>query len=95
MDFLTLSQLNARVSREMKNAFPSTCWVMAETSDVRINNGHCYLELIEKNPTGAGLVAKARAYIWASTFELLKPYFEKTRDQKAFYALMYFYGNAM
>ena len=78
MDFLTLSQLNARVSREMKNAFPSTCWVMAETSDVRINNGHCYLELIEKNPTGAGLVAKARAYIWASTFEILKPYFEKT-----------------
>jgi exodeoxyribonuclease VII large subunit len=72
MDFLTLSQLNTRVSREMKNAFPATDWVMAETSDVRINNRHCYLELVEKNPTGNSLIAKARAYIWANTFELLK-----------------------
>ena len=78
MDFLTLSQLNARVGREMKNAFPETCWVMAETSDVRINNRNCYLELIEKNPTGNGLIAKARAYIWANMFEMLKPYFEQT-----------------
>lgn len=61
----------------MKNAFPATCWVMAETSDVRINNRHCYLELIEKNPAGNGLIAKARGYIWANTFELLKPYFEQ------------------
>jgi len=78
MDFLTLSQLNTRVSREMKNAFPATYWVMAETSDVRINNGHCYLELIEKNPAGNSLIAKARAYIWANVFEMLKPYFEQT-----------------
>ena len=54
---------------------------MAETSDVRVNNGHCYLELIEKNPAGTGLVAKARAYIWANTFDLLKPYFEQTTGQ--------------
>jgi len=78
MDFLTLSQLNTCISKEMKNAFPATYWVMAETSDVRINNRHCYLELIEKNPVGAGLIAKARAYIWANTFDLLKPYFEQT-----------------
>ena len=82
MDFLTLSQLNASVSREMKNTFPETCWVMAETSDVRINNRHCYLELIEKNPAGNGLVAKARAYIWATMFELLKPYFEQTTGRE-------------
>jgi len=77
MNFLTLSQLNASVSREMKNAFPAACWVMAETSDVRINNRHCYLELVEKSQTGNGLIAKARAYIWANTFEMLKPYFEQ------------------
>ena len=77
MNFLTLSQLNTQVSKEMKNAFPFTYWVMAETSDVRINNRHCYLELIEKNPTGNSLIAKARAYIWANTFEILKPHFEQ------------------
>ena len=78
MDFLTLSQLNASVDREMKNAFPATYWVMAETSDVRINNRHCYMELVEKNPAGNGLIAKARAYIWANRFEMLKTYFEQT-----------------
>jgi len=81
MDFLTLSQLNANIGREMKSAFPATYWVMAETSDVRINNRHCYLELIEKNPSGNGLIAKARAYIWANTFEMLKPYFEQMTGQ--------------
>ena len=77
MDFLTLSQLNTRVSREMRNAFPETYWVMAETSDVRISNRHCYLELVEKNPASNSLIAKARGYIWANTFEMLKPYFEQ------------------
>ena len=81
MDFLTLSQLNNSISREMKSAFPATCWVMAETSDVRISNRHCYLELVEKNPAGNSLIAKAKAYIWANTFELLKQYFEQTTGQ--------------
>jgi exodeoxyribonuclease VII large subunit len=81
MDFLTLSQLNTYVGREIKTAFPATYWVMAETSDVRINNRHCYLELIEKNPSGNNLIAKARAYIWANTFELLKLHFEQTTGQ--------------
>ena len=40
-------------------------WVMAELSDVRFSGGHCYMELIEKNPTGQ-TVAKLRANIWAS-----------------------------
>ncbi|MCL1934447.1 MAG: exodeoxyribonuclease VII large subunit [Candidatus Azobacteroides sp.] len=77
MDFLTLSQLNTRIGREIKDAFPATYWVMAETSDVRVNNGHCYLELIEKSPINNSLIAKARGYIWANTFELIKPYFEQ------------------
>ena len=80
MDFLTLSQLNSLVSTKIKTAFPDTYWILAETSDVRPNkNGHCYLELLEK--TGNSIIAKARGYIWSSTFQLLKPYFEKTTGQ--------------
>ena len=75
MDFLTLSQLNRLISEEIQNAFPDTYWIMAETSDVRLNkNGHCYLEFIEK--TESGIIAKARGYIWANTWHLLRPYFE-------------------
>ncbi|WP_368341311.1 exodeoxyribonuclease VII large subunit, partial [Parabacteroides goldsteinii] len=64
-------------------AFPGTCWVRAEMSDVRTNasSGHCYLEFIEKNPITGQLVARARGSIWAKTFRMLKPYFEMETGQ--------------
>jgi exodeoxyribonuclease VII large subunit len=82
MEFITLSQLNYMVSEEMKDAFPEAYWVMAETSDVRLNkNGHCYLEFIEKKESDNHIIAKARGYIWATTYQLLKPYFEAKTGQ--------------
>lgn len=80
-DFYTLSQLNFMVRDKIKASFPTTYWLMAETMDVRISGKHCYLEFVEKNETSHALVAKARAYIWANTFDLLKPYFEQTTGQ--------------
>ena len=60
----SLLELNNRVKGVVLNAFPETCWVRAEMSDVRQNaaSGHCYLEFIEKNAITGQLVAKARAY---------------------------------
>lgn len=79
----SLSELNSRVKEAVVNAFPDTCWVRAETSDVRANaaSGHCYLEFIEKNAITGQLMAKARASIWAKTFRMLKPYFEMETGQ--------------
>lgn len=45
-------------------------WVMAETLDVRVSGPHCYMELIEKDPSGRTL-AKLRATIWGTTFARL------------------------
>ncbi len=42
--------------------------VVAETSDVRVTGGHCYLELIEKDPGSGAAVARARATIWRSVY---------------------------
>jgi exodeoxyribonuclease VII large subunit len=82
MDFLTLSQLNSLVSEEIKLAFPDTYWILAETSDVRLNkNGHCYLEFIEKEENTGNIIAKARAYIWKNTFLMLNPFFEEKTGQ--------------
>ncbi|MDR2087710.1 MAG: exodeoxyribonuclease VII large subunit [Dysgonamonadaceae bacterium] len=82
MDFLTLSQLNSLIACEIKQAFPDTYWLLAETSDVRFNNnGHCYLEFIEKEEKNGNIIAKARAYIWKNTFQVLKPYFEEKTGQ--------------
>ncbi|MDO4754843.1 MAG: exodeoxyribonuclease VII large subunit [Parabacteroides sp.] len=79
----SLLELNNRVRKAVVNAFPDTCWIRAEMSDVRTNasSGHCYLEFIEKHPVTGQLVARARGSIWAKTFRMVKPYFELETGQ--------------
>ena len=64
---LSLLELNTRIRGALSRAFPETCWVRAEMSDVRVNtsSGHCYLEFMEKNVQTGQLVAKVRGSIWA------------------------------
>ena len=80
----SLLELNNRIKNALLEAFPETCWIRAEMSDVRTNaaSGHCYLEFIEKNPVTGQLLARARGSIWAKTFRLLKPYFEMETGQQ-------------
>ncbi|MDE6577437.1 MAG: exodeoxyribonuclease VII large subunit [Muribaculaceae bacterium] len=72
---LTLSQYAAWIGEAMRRV-PElwNAWVIAELSDVRVNGGHCYMELVEKNAAGQ-TVAKMRATIWASTFYPLRKKF--------------------
>ena len=80
----SLFELNGLVKQTLRQTFPSTCWVRAEMSDVRVNasSGHCYLEFIEKHPLTGQLVAKARASIWANSYRRLAPYFESQTGQR-------------
>lgn len=81
-DILSLLELNLSIKETINEGFNQSYWVRAETSDVRHHrNGHCYLEFIEKAKDGHSIVAKARGTIWASTFSLLKPYFEEQTGQ--------------
>lgn len=79
----SLSELTGEIHDVLKEAFPDTYWVRAETSDVHINSasGHCYLEFIEKDTQSNQIIAKARGAIWAKTFRMLKPYFEMETRQ--------------
>lgn len=77
---ITLSELNQQVKTALLAAFPSTVWVIAEISECNENrNGHCYLELVEKDDNK--IIARSRATIWSYTFRMLKPYFETTTGQ--------------
>jgi exodeoxyribonuclease VII large subunit len=77
---LTLLQLNEMIKEALTGAFPASVWVIAEVSELKENrNGHCYLELIEKQ--GNEIVARTRATIWSYTYRMLKPYFETTTGQ--------------
>lgn len=78
----SLHELNACVRDALQEAMPERYWVRAEVSEARVHpSGHCYLELIEKEETTGRTVAKARATIWATTFRLLRPWFEQSTGQ--------------
>jgi len=77
---LTLSELNKQIGDVLESAFPKGVWVVGEISELKENrNGHCYLELIEKQ--GIEIVARSRATIWSYTYRMLKPYFETSTGQ--------------
>ena len=82
MSPLSLYELNHRVREAIDQSLPGEYWVQAEMSSVNVNAaGHCYIELVQKNDRGPGLMAKARATVWAGRFRMLKPYFEQATGQ--------------
>ncbi|TSA33335.1 MAG: exodeoxyribonuclease VII large subunit [Porphyromonadaceae bacterium] len=80
---LGLFELNRQIRLRIQSGFPEPIWVVAEISDFSVNrNGHCYLELIEKEPDGDRILARSRATIWASAYRMLRPFFESTTGQE-------------
>ena len=77
----TLRQLNLMVRDAIADALPDEYWVEAELSECRENSGHCYMELIEKDEHSNTPVARASAKCWRQTWQMVKPYFERTTGQ--------------
>jgi exodeoxyribonuclease VII large subunit len=79
---LTLLELAGMIGKSISDAFPGKYWVVAEINDIRENfSGHCYLELVEKDPEHDRIVARSKATIWAFTWRMLKPYFETSTSR--------------
>lgn len=82
-NYITLLELGKRVQAVIQYELPETVWLQAELSEVRTAmNGHCYVEFVQKQERGGGLVAKSRGQIWAGRWALLRPYFERTTGQR-------------
>lgn len=76
---LTLTELQLIIRDSLYFALPDSYWIIAEISELKENNiGHCYLELIEKNPEEKNVRARIRAIIWNNRYRFLKAYFENT-----------------
>jgi len=79
---LSLYELGRLIRLTLSRGLPDAYWVRAELSEVReAYNGHCYIELVQKAERGNALVAKARGTIWASIYNMLRPYFENATGQ--------------
>lgn len=76
MEALSLLELNQQIQEVLHGTFNETYWVTAEISELKENrNGHCYLELVEKEEQKDKILAKMRGIIWANIYRMLKPHF--------------------
>lgn len=74
--YYSLLQLQ-ELLRDLVAACPMSknVWIVAELSDVRENGGHCYMELLQKDPDSGATIAKARATIWANVWRSIRSRF--------------------
>lgn len=79
---ITLQALARRVSAALADTSLFNVWVVAELSDLRVNHGHCYLELMEKHPSTGAILARMRAVIWANVFPRINADFLSTTGQR-------------
>jgi exodeoxyribonuclease VII large subunit len=76
---MKLSDLQEEIREVIHGSFEIPRWISCEIMDITQNySGHCYLDLIEKDEKSEKVLARARATIWASSYRMLKPYFETT-----------------
>ncbi len=77
-EIISLWELQEKIKKSIEGALPGRVWIRAETGDVKFHSaGHCYIDLIDKEEKG-GVKAKVQAVIWASSFRIIRPYFETT-----------------
>lgn len=79
---LSLKELNLLVRKTVELTMPSTYWVEAELSEARESNGHCYMELVQKDEWSNTPVARASAKCWRSTWQLARPHFERVTGER-------------
>lgn len=72
-----LLALQEQVKKRLEETFFEPVWLQAEISELKQHpSGHCYLTLVEKDPDSNALLAKASAIAWASSWRMIRPYFE-------------------
>ena len=81
-DALTLESLNRLIGALITTEATQNVWVTAELSDVAVRGGHCYLELLQKDPATGRQIAKARGIIWANLYPTIASTFSAATGQQ-------------
>lgn len=79
---VTLYELNQLVSDTIAASMPDEYWVEAELAEIHEVRGHCYMELIQKEPFSNTPVAKATAKCWKTKWMQIRPHFERITKQR-------------
>lgn len=79
---ITVYELGRRIAGALQTPALTDVWVMAELSDVRQSGGHCYMELLDKDPATGSTRAKVPAAVWANIYSRMAPWFERMTGQR-------------
>ena len=79
---MTLYELNMLVRETIETTLPDAYWVEAELSELRESNGHCYMELVQKDAKGNTPIARASAKCWRSKWFLVRNHFERVTGSR-------------
>ena len=77
----SLLELNRLVRATIEDTLCEQYWLEAEIGQIGENNGHCYLEFIQKAEGYNTPVARAKAKCWRNVWGSVRPYFEHTTGQ--------------
>jgi len=79
---VSLTELQLIIRDSLYVSLPDFYWVTAEISELKENSaGHCYIELIEKNPDEKNVRARVRAIIWSNRYRFIKAFFENSTNE--------------
>ena len=73
---IKLSSLLAGVAQAVSQAYATGVWVLVEVVELRVNNGHVFMGLSERDSAGT-VLAKTSAVIWQGTANAILPAFER------------------
>lgn len=72
MNTLSLSRLNEYIRRAVAANFLEAVWITAEVIQAKLNRGHYYIDLVEKN--NEEVIAQSSAVIWKSDLITIQRY---------------------
>ena len=82
-DSLTLFELNSLVRSVVEQSLDDEYWLEAELSEARLaQNGHFYVEFVQKDASGRNFIARARGTVWARTYYMIAPLFERATGER-------------
>ena len=82
-DSVTLLELNSLVRSVVEQSLDGEYWLEAELSEARLaQNGHFYVEFVQKDASGRSFLARARATVWARTYNMIAPLFERATGER-------------
>jgi len=82
MEALSLYELNSLVAEAIAVGVSGEYWVEAEVAEARESKGHCYMELVQKDPWSNTPVARASAKCWRNKWTSLGSNFKRITGQE-------------